>query len=54
VTGLSRVHLGIVEVLCFLGVGGIFLATYLRFLAKNALRPLNDPRIEESVIFQNI
>ena len=53
-TGMSRVHFGVVELLCFLGVGGIFLATYLRFLAKNALRPLHDPRIDESVIFQNI
>ena len=53
-TGLSRVYFGPVEILCFLGVGGIFMATYLRFLAKNALRPLNDPRIDESVIFQNI
>jgi hypothetical protein len=53
-TGLSRVYFGVVEILCFLGVGGIFMATYLRFLAKNALRPLHDPRIDESVIFQNI
>jgi len=53
-TGIARVHFGVVELLCFLGVGGIFTATYLRFLAKNALRPLNDPRIDESVIFQNI
>jgi hypothetical protein len=53
-TGLSRVHFGVVEILCFLGVGGIFLATYLRFLAKNALRPLHDPRIDEAVMFQNI
>jgi hypothetical protein len=53
-TGLARVHFGVVELLCFLGVGGIFMATYLRFLAKNALRPLNDPRIDESVIFQNV
>jgi hypothetical protein len=53
-TGVSRVHFGVVEILCFLGVGGIFLATYLRMLAKNALRPLHDPRIDESVIFQNI
>lgn len=53
-TGVSGVHIGVVELLCFLGVGGIFLATYLRFLAKNALRPLHDPRIDESVIFQNI
>ena len=26
---------------------------YLRFLAKNSLRPMHDPRIDESVIFQN-
>jgi hypothetical protein len=54
VTDLSHVHFGIVEILCFLGVGGIFLASYLRFLAKNSLRPLHDPRIDESVIFQNV
>jgi hypothetical protein len=53
-TEISHVHFGAVEILCFLGVGGIFMATYLRFLAKNSLRPLHDPRIHESVIFQNI
>jgi hypothetical protein len=50
----GRVHFGLVEILCFLGVGGIFMATYLRILAKNALRPLRDPRLGESVMFQNI
>ena len=51
VSGVIALSLAI---LCFLGVGGIFLATYLRFLAKNALRPLHDPRIDEAVMFQNI
>jgi hypothetical protein len=47
-------HFGLVEILCFLGVGGIFMASYLRFLAKSALRPTNDPRLHESLAFQNI
>jgi hypothetical protein len=50
----GRVHFGVVEVLCFLGIGGVFMATYLRMLAKNPLRPLNDPRMPESLAFQNI
>ena len=48
------VHFGVVEILCFLGIGGIFMASYLRFLAKNALRPVNDPRLGEALAFQNI
>ncbi|HYO07923.1 MAG TPA: hypothetical protein VER17_03050 [Tepidisphaeraceae bacterium] len=50
----GRVHFGLVEVLCFLGVGGVFMASYLRLLAKNPLRPLNDPRTTESLAFQNV
>jgi hypothetical protein len=50
----GRLHFGIVEILCFLGIGGVFMATYLRMLAKNPLRPLNDPRMPESLAFQNI
>jgi hypothetical protein len=50
----GRVHFGVVEILCFLGVGGVFFATLLRLLAKHPLRPLNDPRAFESLAFQNV
>ncbi|MEO6436014.1 MAG: quinol:cytochrome C oxidoreductase [Tepidisphaeraceae bacterium] len=50
----GRVHFGLVEILCFLGVGGVFMATYLRLLAKNPLRPIHDPRLSESLAFQNV
>jgi len=47
-------HLGIVEVLCFLGIGGICLAAVLRIALRHSLRPVADPRLTESLAFQNI
>ena len=48
----SRVHFGLVEICCFIGIGGVFLATFMKVLEKNALRPMNDPRVMESLAFQ--
>ena len=50
----GRVYFPFIEFLCFMGIGGIFMATSLRFMAKNPLRPLNDPRLEEALAFQNV
>ncbi|HEX8520765.1 MAG TPA: hypothetical protein VF669_00830 [Tepidisphaeraceae bacterium] len=50
----GRFHLGLIELLCFVGIGGIFMATHLRLMAKHPLRPLHDPRLAESVAFQNV
>jgi len=49
----GKVYFGLVEILCFLGIGGIFVATLLRLLSRHALRPVHDPRVVESMAFQN-
>jgi hypothetical protein len=51
-TNIGRVHFGVVEILCFIGIGGVFLATFMKLLEKNALRPIKDPRLIESLAFQ--
>jgi hypothetical protein len=50
----GRFHLGLIEVLCFVGIGGTFMAAHLRLLVKHPLRPLHDPRLNESLAFQNV
>ena len=50
----GRVYLGIVELAAFVGVGGIFLASFVRVLAHHPLRPISDPRVHESLVFQNV
>ena len=50
----GRVHLGLTEIAAFVGVGGIFAAAFVRRLAQRALRPLRDPRLEESLAFENV
>ena len=50
----GRVHFGLIEVLCFLGVGGVWVATLVRTAARHALRPTQDPRLTESLAFTNI
>jgi hypothetical protein len=44
----------ILEIICFVGIAGIWFASYLRFLNKAPLRPLHDPRIGEALVFQNV
>lgn len=46
--------LGALEVLTFLGIGGLTFAAATRLLAGQALRPLRDPRLEESLVFENV
>jgi hypothetical protein len=50
----GHVYFGILDIVTFLGIGGIFLATFVRILAGHALKPVNDPRLHESLAFQNI
>jgi hypothetical protein len=39
---------------CFLGVGGVFFAAFVRMLARHKLRPVKDPRLGESLAFENV
>jgi hypothetical protein len=46
-----RVHW--MDVVCFLAVGGIFLALFVRKLASRSLVPVGDPRLPESLNLHN-
>ena len=43
----------IVDVLCFLGVGGVFLAAVFFQAAKHPLIPVGDPRLHRALHFEN-
>jgi hypothetical protein len=46
--------LGIVELGCLLGLGGLFVGTAVWVGSLNALTPQRDPRIAESLAFKNM
>ena len=45
---------GIVDAAALLGVAGIFVAAIFWNLSRHAVRPVHDPRVNESLAFQNI
>jgi hypothetical protein len=52
-TSAERIPLSIVDAACFLGVGGIFVAAAAHRMAKLSLIPVKDPRLAESLAFEN-
>jgi len=44
----------LIDLAALVGVGGIFAAEFLRRLSGCSLRPLRDPRLEESLEFENV
>jgi hypothetical protein len=50
----GRFHLGVQEILCLIGIGGLYVAGLLRIGLRHSLRPVMDPRLPESLTFQNI
>jgi len=50
----GRFHLSFMELALFLGIGGVFVAVLLRFAAHDSLRPLHDPRLADSLAFENV
>ncbi len=48
------VHFGVVDVATFLAVGGFFLAAFGWVSSRRALIPLRDPRLPESLSFENV
>jgi hypothetical protein len=52
-TSAERIPLSIVDVACFLGIGGIFVAAAAHRLARLSLIPVKDPRLAESLAFEN-
>ncbi len=50
----ERPPFGITEVACLIGVGGVFVAGLVRLAAARSLVPERDPRLEESLAFENV
>jgi hypothetical protein len=48
------VRLSALDVTAFVAVGGCFLATAGWLMRRQALVPLRDPRLEESLAFENV
>lgn len=46
-------HIGLLDILTLLGVGGVFLAVFSWACGRKALVPTGDPRLAESVRFEN-
>jgi hypothetical protein len=51
--GIYELHVGPADILTFLGIGGIMLAVFTWGLTRNALIPVKDPRILESINHEN-
>lgn len=49
----GRVPISLLDLACFLGVGGIFVAALAHRMRRRALVPERDPRIAESLRFEN-
>jgi len=49
--GVAR--FGLLDVLCFLGMNGIYSAALLLRLRRHSVIPEKDPRLEESLAFEN-
>jgi len=47
------VHFGVVDILTFVGVGGIFVSTVAWLMPRTPLVPVQDPRLPESLAFEN-
>jgi hypothetical protein len=43
-----------IDFLCLIGVGGVLVAAWVRFAAHHRLRPIADPRMDESAVFVNV
>ena len=50
----GKFHLSLIELSLFLGIGGVLLAVVLRKAAHDSLRPVHDPRLADSLAFENV
>jgi len=49
----GRVPWNLADATAFVGIGGLFVATLARRLGQHALIPRRDPRLAESLAFEN-
>ncbi|MCH9651084.1 MAG: hypothetical protein K0U98_22870 [Deltaproteobacteria bacterium] len=47
-------HFSFADVTAFVGIGGLFLAVLATLMQKSALVPIGDPRLTESLSFENV
>jgi len=47
------IHVSFLDITCFIGIGGIYLGVLFKGLKKVALIPKKDPRLSESISFEN-
>jgi len=52
-TGRPNAALTPVDILCVVGIGGLFLAWVFALLKRNALVPVKDPLVHETLAFEN-
>jgi hypothetical protein len=51
--GLDHVPFHVLDVTCFLGIGGVYLAGLAYLAGNRPLVPLKDPRLKDSIRFEN-
>ena len=51
--GTDQIHFDLSDILLILGIGGVWVAVFTWGLVNKALVPLKDPRLAESVHFEN-
>ena len=49
----DEAYMSAVDILCFVGIGGLFVAWLFALLKKRALVPVKDPLLPESLAFEN-
>jgi hypothetical protein len=49
----GKFHLGVIDLACFVGIGGIFVAFVVRKAAHDSVRAMRDPRLPDSLAFEN-
>jgi hypothetical protein len=52
--GTDRISLGPIDLCLLVGMGGLYLAGLLAVAGRYALVPLKDPRLGESLAFENV
>ena len=43
------IHLQLLDLTCFVGIGGIFVGTLFNRMKRHSLYPNGDPRVEDSI-----
>ncbi len=47
-------HFSLIDIFCFLGIGGLFVAVFATFARRKPLVPIQDPRLPESLSYENV